>query len=126
MTKLPRQRFQRLLRCVALAALVLCLVAQPVLAAWGQVHEITVHPDSTSMGNDHAALGSDTAAGEGDRDPIHLLAHHAHCCGQPQLSVLPHLALPTFARVSTVRWVAAAQSVFPSHFATPFRPPILD
>lgn len=130
MTRLARQRLHTLLRSIALVVLVLCLVVQPVLAAWGQMHELTAHPDSMSMGNDHGAVDSDIAASEGQNedvgDPIHTLAHHAHCCGQPQLSLLPHLALPTFGRISTMRWVATTQTVAPSHFATPFRPPILD
>jgi len=120
---LPRS----ILRSSALLLLLLCLIAQPVLAAWGEMHEATAHSASSDSALDHDAAHSHTAMGEGGDaadDPIHALSHHAHCCGQPQLSFLSQLPLPVFELTSMMPRPATTRPIPASHFATPFRPPI--
>lgn len=67
--------------------LVLALIVQPVLAAVGELHEMTHGLDETHLAVDaHGDLTSELLAeGEAD-DPtagaLHLVHHMAHCCGQ--------------------------------------------
>lgn len=123
---LPRS----ILRSSALLLLLLCLIAQPVLAAWGEMHELTAHADTTSQDSalDHRAPHShattDDHSGGDPGDPNHALSHHAHCCGQPQLPFLSQLPLPAFEFISMMPSPATTRPIAASHFATPFRPPI--
>ena len=121
-------RLHRLLRNSSLLLLLLCLIAQPVLAAWGDMHELTAHSSSTGAGLDHDALHSDTGTDEGETDPsgdpLHALSHHAHCCSQPQLPFLSPLPIAVYALPSITPWPAKARAINASAFATPFRPPI--
>ncbi len=124
-----------ILHSISLLLLLLCLIAQPVLAAWGEMHELTAHPAATDQDEsaqdfalDHRAPHSHTAMddqGHDDpADPNHALSHHAHCCGQPQLPFMSHLPLPAFEPASMMPWPATMRPIAASHFATPFRPPI--
>lgn len=126
MSQRIRHLSRSILRSSALLLLLLCLIAQPVLAAWGEMHEATAHSASTDSTLDHRAPHSHTAMDEsGDADdPIHALSHHAHCCGQPQLPFLSQLPLPVFELTSTMPRPATTQPIAASHSATPFRPPI--
>lgn len=127
MTHRIRHLPHSILRSASLLLLLLCLIAQPVLAAWGEMHEATAHSASTDSTLDHRAPHSHTAVGEdsGDADdPNHALSHHTHCCGQPQLPFLSQLPLPVFELTSMMPRPATTRPIAASHFATPFRPPI--
>ncbi len=130
MTQRIRHLPRSILRSSALLLLLLCLIAQPVLAAWGEMHEMTAHADTAGQDSapDHRAPHSHTVLDEdsgGDADdPIHALSHHAHCCGQPQLPFLAQLPLPVFELTSMMPRPATTRPIAASHFATPFRPPI--
>lgn len=123
------RRLHGLLRNSSLLLLLLCLIGQPVLAAWGEMHELTAHSSATVMGlNHHDAVHSDieTNAVEPDPsgDPAHALSHHTHCCGQPQLPFVSPLSIAVFALPSMMLWPAKQRAITASIFATPFRPPI--
>lgn len=123
-----------LLRHAALLALALCVLSQPVLAAWGEIHALAAHGNAEVV--DHRAAHAETAAhaldadaggedGDDTASPLHALSHHAHCCGQPQLSSPPQLPLPVFVPLTLVPRPAEARTRAASPPATPFRPPIL-
>lgn len=128
MTQRIRHLPRSILRSSALLLLLLCLIAQPVLAAWGEMHELTAHADSTGVALDHrsphAYTDVDDSGADDANDPIHALSHHAHCCGQPQLPFLSQLPLPVFELTSMMPSPATTRPIAASHFATPFRPPI--
>ncbi len=132
MTNAHRHPPRSILRSSALLLLLLCLIAQPVLAAWGEMHELTAHADTTGQDSalDHRAPHAHAAIDEdrgGDAsDPNHALSHHAHCCGQPQLPFVSQLPLPAFELSSTMPSPATSRPIAASHSATPFRPPIQD
>ena len=123
---LPRS----ILRSASLLLLLLCLIAQPVLAAWGEMHEMTAHADMAGQDSalDHRAPHSHTTmdedSGDDAGDPIHALSHHAHCCGQPQLPFLSQLPLPLFELTAMMPQPGTTRPIAASHSATPFRPPI--
>lgn len=135
MTHRIRHRPHSILRSSALLLLLLCLIAQPVLAAWGEMHELTAHPAATNQDasaqdssldhrTPHSHVTTDDHGGDDPGDPNHALSHHAHCCGQPQLPFLPQLPLPVFELTSTMPSPATSRPIAASHSATPFRPPI--
>lgn len=130
MTPRIRHLPHSILRSTSLLLLLLCLIAQPVLAAWGEMHELTAHADTTGQDSalDHRAPHSHAAIDEdgsgGADDPNHALSHHAHCCGQPQLPFLSQLPFPLFELTSTTPRPATTRPIAASHSATPFRPPI--
>lgn len=69
---------QSLLRLSALVVLVLAMLATPVLAAVGDLHEVghSEVVDAASQGvDDH-----DDAGGHEEGDLLHALMHAAHCC----------------------------------------------
>jgi hypothetical protein len=125
-----RHRPHSILRNASLLLLLLCLIAQPVLAAWGEMHELTAHAETTGQDSalDHRAPHAHTTIEEGSgadaSDPTHALSHHAHCCGQPQLPFLSQLPLPLFEPASMMPSPATTRPIAASHSATPFRPPI--
>lgn len=104
----------------------LCLMARPVLAAWGEMHELTAHAGSALTHADHdAPHAAGTDAGDPDSgNPAHLLLHHAHCCGHStgliDAGLLP-LAVPF---ISIHPPLAALPAAVAARAATPFRPPI--
>lgn len=130
MTHRIRHLSRSILRSSALLLLLLCLIAQPVLAAWGEMHELTAHAHATGQDSaldhraPHAYTTIDEDRGEDASDPNHALSHHAHCCGQPQLPFLSQLPLPVFELTSMMPSPATTRPIAASHSATPFRPPI--
>lgn len=129
MVRSNRHRLHRLLRNSSLLLLLLCVIGQPVLAAWGEMHELTAHSSATALGLDHHdAVHSDIATdaietGQSD-DPAHALSHHTHCCGQPQLPFVSPLSISACALPSMMLWPTKLRPTTASSFATPFRPPI--
>lgn len=110
--------------------LVLGFVLQPVMAAYGQLHESLAHFDDGGAhveGDVHdGAPGSadDDEDGHGT-DVLHALSHHAHCCAQPQS--LPPSSLSALLPIrADMRPPSVDPDAAPdSRFDTPFRPPIV-
>lgn len=110
--------------------LVLGFVLQPVMAAYGQLHETLAHVgdgvahvegdthDDASVSPDEGERGHDTGV-------LHALSHHAHCCAQPQW--LPPTGLPTLPpAIAGMRPPGVDPDASPdSRIDTPFRPPIV-
>lgn len=128
MPRILRHRLVRLLRLPALAVLLLAVLANPVLASLGDLHELGRGGDHLHAVSDHGGGASgdshahaDGGAGEGDL--LHALMHASHCCGHltaivPAPLVLPGVFLPSH---------APAADAVPSPRARPaslLRPPI--
>jgi len=119
-----RHRWPLALRAVALLAFALCLAAKPVLADWGEMHELVAHAGSalSHSGHDHAHAPASDGGDAGD--PAHLLLHYAHCCGQS--AGLVDLAGPP--RAASFAPARPPLSAVPAprtpRLAAPFRPPI--
>lgn len=126
----PMPRFLRpclvRLRLPALALLLLAVVANPLLAALGDLHEL-------GSGSSHLHSLAEHPATSGDRGPqddsheggglLHALMHASHCCGHPSavapaiLHVLPFVAASTAPQaMHAVQPAARLESLF--------RPPI--
>ncbi|HEY0332517.1 MAG TPA: hypothetical protein VGC74_02225 [Stenotrophomonas sp.] len=127
MNRLVRQ-LSRWLRLPALALLVLAVLANPVLAAVGDLHEASrgtathLHSAQDHDLSDQAAYDGDDASGQFD-DLLHALVHAAHCCG--------HLtAVPSVALSATGLWLPSpSPECSPmlracGSFESPIRPPI--
>lgn len=127
MPRILRHRLVRLLRLPALAVLWLAVLANPVFASLGDLHELGRGGDHLHAVSDHGAAAgerhahADGEAGEGDL--LHALMHASHCCGHltaivPAPVVLPGVFLPSAAPV--------ADAVPPSRArpASLLRPPI--
>lgn len=119
--------------------LVLGFVLQPVMAAYGQLHETLAHlGDGIAHveGDAHDRVANDSGADDGapaslddaeyahEASVLHALSHHAHCCAQPQWLPPGGLAVPLQAvrdaRPPCFDYDAPADS----RIDTPFRPPI--
>lgn len=121
-----RHRPRRGLRIALALLFVLGMVAQPVLAAAGDLQELLVQADAAAAAEVHCAHDADAPAPDQphDEDPLHLLLHYAHCCAPaamafPVVAGLPLVAPPSRAMPAQPddRHAQAA----PGH---PFRPPI--
>lgn len=75
------------LRLPALALLLLAVLANPVLAAVGDLHEATRGVASHLHDTDEHALADDAGDHDESGDLLHALMHAAHCCGH--LSAIP-------------------------------------
>lgn len=110
--------------------LVLGFVLQPVMVAYGQLHEILAH-----VGDGVAHVEGDVHDGEPaspddderDHEPdvVHALSHHAHCCAQPQSLPPSSLAALPPALDGTRPPGVDPDAAPDSRFDTPFRPPIV-
>jgi len=125
MPRLARQLL-RLLRLPALAVLLLAVLANPVLAAVGDLHEAARghathldHPPETHAADDEAAIDGDGATG----DLLHALMHGVHCCGHA--TPLP-VAFVSFSLTPVPATVPRTHAVLPvsAAQASPIRPPI--
>ena len=84
MFRLLRHRRFLLLRLPAMAMLLLAVLANPVLASLGDLHELGNGSDHLHAVSEHGEDGpahehADGEAGEGDL--LHALMHASHCCG---------------------------------------------
>ena len=73
-----------MLRLPALALLLLAVLANPVLASLGDLHELGSRGEHLHAVSEHgdAASGHEHADGEaGEGDLLHALMHASHCCG---------------------------------------------
>lgn len=99
MTLLRRFRRPSFLRLLALGVLLLGVIAQPVMAAVGDVHEIGHGASLHAHADRHADNESDDGGGEDGPGLLHALMHAGHCCGHAtampvSLPAWPALALP--------------------------------
>lgn len=78
-----RSRHPRWYYAAWVALLAVCMIAQPVLAGIGELHEAFSHANQAAFHLEQAAHQHD-AAETGDEEPadtLHTLLHFAHCCG---------------------------------------------
>ena len=123
---LRRPRCLLLLRLPALALLLLAVLANPVLASLGDLHELGSRGEHLHAVSEHgdAASGHEHADGEaGEGDLLHALMHASHCCGHltaivPAPMRVPAMVLPSRAPVMATVPVAHAPR------ASLLRPPI--
>jgi hypothetical protein len=123
-----RHRWVRLLRLPALAVLLLAVLANPVLASLGDLHELGNGSEHLHAVSDHDDGLTDDDHGHadgdmGEGDLLHALMHASHCCGHltavmPAAMRVPAMILPAAAPVT---------DTLPVPFAPPgslLRPPI--
>ena len=92
---LRQRRF--LLRLPALALLLLAVLANPVLASLGDLHELGSGGEHLHAVSDHDDTGPAHGHADGDDgegDLLHALMHASHCCGHLTAIVPAPLALP--------------------------------
>lgn len=127
MHRFLRRHWLPLLRVPALAVLLLAVLANPVLAAIGDLHEI-----GEGGGHVHAVEApphghaTDHAAAHDDENPslLHALMHASHCCGH-LTAIVPH-TLPLMSPPPAQALVASAGCLSPTRRLEPrFRPPII-
>ena len=126
MLRFLRHRRFFLLRLPALAVLLLAVLANPVFASLGDLHELGGSGDHLHAVSEHGGVdtGDDHADGDADEgDLLHALMHASHCCGHltaivPAPLLLQGVLLPS---------VALAADAVPLPTARPaslLRPPI--
>jgi len=121
---LRQRRF--LLRFPALALLLLAVLANPVLASLGDLHEMGGGEHLHAV-SDHGDAGPAHGHADGDEDEgdlLHALMHASHCCGHLTAIVPAPLALPGMAPAS----VAPIADTVPVPSPQPtslLRPPIV-
>lgn len=122
MSRPSRRRFDTR-RIRLLLMLVLGLALQPLMAAYGEMHEAFEHADAAhALASPHVAddIGNDAD----DDGPGHALAHHAHCCAQPQVFPPGAMSLPAPV-AATMPIEGMGTGIRPdARKGTPFRPPI--
>lgn len=128
------------LRVFMLAMFALGLVSQPVIASLGDLHELAhdaaaahagmVHADHVHANHvDHGDSVDEelTAADEPANAPagtLHLLMHHAHCCGQSAMTALSAVAVVPVAPNGSRPALPRSQRLLQAPSFPPFRPPI--
>jgi len=107
--------------------LVLGFVLQPVMAAYGQLHETLAHMGDGIAHAEGDAHDDAPTSPEEDRHGagiLHVLSHHAQCCASPQWLAPDGWSLSfhhaSAARPPTPDYDAPVES----RTDTPFRPPI--
>ena len=124
---LRRPRCLLLLRLPALALLLLAVLANPVLASLGDLHELGSRGEHLHAVSEHgdAASGHEHADGEvGEGDLLHALMHASHCCGHLTAIVSAPIALPGMPPASAAP-PADTVPLPPSRPASLLRPPIV-
>ena len=126
----PASRRNTLLRTIALAVLALSLILRPLAASLGELHEFAHHPISQHQDIDDLPAKASIAkaaqmASEGDgAQPLHVLLHFAHCCGQTAATPVNYV----FGAVDSPPATQPAWRLEISHasarWTPPFRPPI--
>ncbi len=111
------------LRLPALALLLLAVLANPVLAAVGDLHEATRGMASHLHDTGVHALADDGDDHDGAGDLLHALMHAAHCCGH--LSAIPSTIAVLSVQVSHAAVRVADVPALSSHVPPlSLRPPI--
>ena len=125
MFRFLRHRRFFLLRLPAMAVLLLAVLANPVFASLGDLHELGNGGDHLHVVNEHG----DDASGHDhdDADPgdlLHALMHASHCCGHLTAIVPAPIALPGMPPASAAP-LADTVPLPPSRPASLLRPPIV-
>ena len=121
-----RRFLPRSLRFALALLFALSVVAQPVLAAVGDMQDLVAHAGAATSSDAHGCSHDAPApdAPQGDEDALHLLLHYAHCCAAAT-AVFPALArLPAVVVARSLLLPpsdARLPQALPGH---PFRPPI--
>lgn len=126
MLRFLRHRRVALLRLPALAMLLLAVLANPVLASLGDLHELGNGNEHLHAVNEHAdvATGHDHADGEaGEGDLLHALMHASHCCGHLTAIVPAPMRVPAMI-LPDVTPIVAMVSMAHAPRASLLRPPI--
>ena len=116
-----------LLRLPALALLLLAVLANPVLASLGDLHELGSRGEHLHAVSEHgdAASGHEHADGEaGEGDLLHALMHASHCCGHLTAIVPAPMRVPAMI-LSAVAPVMATVPVAHAPPGSLLRPPIV-
>ncbi len=127
MLRFLRRRHSALLRLPALALLLLAVLANPVFASLGDLHELGNGSEHLHAVSDHgdAAAAHDHADGDaGESDLLHALMHASHCCGHLTAIVPAVFAVPGMPPASAAP-LADPVPVPPSRPASLLRPPIV-
>jgi len=111
------------LRLPALALLLLVVLANPVLAAVGDLHEATRGAAAHLHDTDEHALADDGDDHDDAGDLLHALMHAAHCCGH--LSAIPSSVVVLQVLVTHAAVSVADMPALSSHLPSlSLRPPI--
>lgn len=125
MPRLLRHSLARL-RLPALAVLLLAVMANPLLAALGDLHELGEGNAHLHALAEHRDDGGGHDAHGGDRDGgdlLHALMHASHCCGHPTAVTPEPMALLAFLPAAApVPPATRPQPAVPPD--SPLRPPI--
>ena len=115
-----------LLRLPALALLLLAVLANPVLASLGDLHELGSRGEHLHAVSEHGdvASGHEHADGEaGEGDLLHALMHASHCCGH-LTAIVPAPMLVQGMLLPSVAPATDAMPLPPARLASLLRPPI--
>lgn len=129
MLRLLRRHCLRLLRLPALVVLLLAVLANPVLASLGDLHELGSGGDHLHAVSEHAGESAgddhDHADGEaGEGDLLHALMHASHCCGHLTAIVPAAMRVPAMKLLSAAP-AAATMPVPRAPVSLLLRPPII-
>lgn len=106
----------------------LCLAAQPVLGALGEMHEFSAHAATAGLHLDHLTPHEEAQAGSAAQEDtgstLHMLLHYAHCCGQTVALAAGEFASLPVVLASAHPLPPVSPQVAASHLTNPFRPPI--
>ncbi len=123
-----RHRLRSFARLLAMAALLLAVLVQPVLAAVADLHEAS-HGQATHASHAHDAQGEVQIPDGGDPDEgrslLHALMHAGHCCGQASAVDPASPLIATMRPTSEVPSRGVQTGPGDSHPSVPFRPPIV-
>ena len=117
MIRILRYRIAKWLRLPALALLMLAVLANPVFAAVGDLHEFSRGSADHAQALDSHDHADKAGTQDEDIDLLHALMHAAHCCGH--LTAI--LSTPFVAQASLF-----SHGVPVSAFAAPHSPPRTD
>ncbi len=124
MIRLRPRHWLPLLRVLVLGLFAVGLVLQPVMAAVGEMHELTHDPSGSHIHDQHADdLGAGDEHDEDGASTLHVLLHFAHCCGATAAMVQllgPVPSMPADASLATAMTPMAPQP----RLSSPFKPPI--
>nr|WP_298130248.1 hypothetical protein [uncultured Pseudoxanthomonas sp.] len=126
MLRVLRHRRFFLLRLPALAVLLLAVLANPVLASLGDLHELGNGNEHLHAVSDHADADADHGHADGDAgegDLLHALMHASHCCGH-LTAIVPAPLLVQGMLLPSVAPATDAMPLPPARPASLLRPPI--
>jgi hypothetical protein len=116
------------LRLLVLGLVAIALLMRPVLASFGEAHELAHDPSGMHAHVEHTDAITDELAsderGEEGAATLHTLLHLAHCCGQSTAATPPALPLIQPPLKAADPALADSQRPAAARIETPFRPPI--